>query len=184
MNSRMISDRALENQIDARVAHRALDRDRLFAARAQRIGGLVAAAAANLHGVVHAVPRALGVEQLRDRRLETNVVPAALVERGRQRATDSIANVSAVMRAIFCAIASCLPIGWPHCTRFIRPCANCAAAIAFEPPAHARRNRQPPGVERRQRELETLPLAQQHVLGRHLHVRRTESRRSRSRAAP
>ena len=32
-------------------------------------------------------------------------------------ATDSIANAFAVSRATFCAIASCLMIGTPHCTR-------------------------------------------------------------------
>jgi hypothetical protein len=34
-------------------------------------------------------------------------------------ATDSIAKVFAAMSAIFCATASCLPIGWPHCTRWL-----------------------------------------------------------------
>ena len=32
-------------------------------------------------------------------------------------ATASIAKMSAAIRPSFWAIASCLPIGWPHCTR-------------------------------------------------------------------
>ena len=32
-------------------------------------------------------------------------------------ATASMAKISAVIRPIFCAMASCFPIGWPHCTR-------------------------------------------------------------------
>ncbi len=44
--------RALEDAVDAEVAHHALDPDRLLAARRQRALGLVAAAAADLHRVV------------------------------------------------------------------------------------------------------------------------------------
>jgi hypothetical protein len=40
--------RALEDAVDAHVAQRLLDRHRLLAARLQRLGGLVAAAAADL----------------------------------------------------------------------------------------------------------------------------------------
>src|SRR2546427_12506514 len=73
--------RALEDQIDPEVAHDALDRYRRLAARPQRIGRLVAAAAADLHRVVDDAPAGLGVVELRDRRLEPDVVAAALGHR-------------------------------------------------------------------------------------------------------
>ena len=44
-----------------------------------------------------------------------------------------MANVLAAMRAIFCAIASCLPIGWPHCTRSL-PHSRIIRSIAFDVP--------------------------------------------------
>ena len=83
--------------------------------------------------------------------------------------TASIAKMSAAMRPSFCAIASCLPIGWPHCTRS----AAHRRAISRQrlAPRHRRRGQgEPAGVERDQRELESLALAPEHVLHRHLHV--------------
>src|SRR5437016_4190944 len=72
--------RSLEDQVDTRVAHRSLDRNRLLATRALRIGGLVAAPAANLERVVDDSPAVLRVVHLRDRGLESNVVAAFLDE--------------------------------------------------------------------------------------------------------
>ncbi len=76
--------RALEDQVDAEVAHRALDRNRLLPARLERLRRLVATTAADLQRVVDDAPARLGVVQLCDRGLEPDVVPAPLVERGRQ----------------------------------------------------------------------------------------------------
>ena len=72
--------RPLEDQIDPRVAHRALDRDRPLAARAERVGGLVAAPAADLQRVVDDAPPVLGVVHLGDRRFQSDVVVPALGE--------------------------------------------------------------------------------------------------------
>ncbi len=60
--------RSFEDQIDPCIAHRSLDRNRAFAARAERVGRFVAAAAANLERVVYDVPAVLCVVHLRDRR--------------------------------------------------------------------------------------------------------------------
>ena len=67
--------RALEDAVDAHVAQRRLDGHRLLAARLERLGGLVAAAAADLHQLVErpASPCSERVE-LRDRRLDADVV--------------------------------------------------------------------------------------------------------------
>src|SRR5207302_2725531 len=46
----------LEDQIDTKVAHRALDRDPRLAAAPQRVGGLVATATADLQRVVDDPP--------------------------------------------------------------------------------------------------------------------------------
>jgi hypothetical protein len=59
--------RALEDAVDAHVAEELLGRDRLLAAVAQRLGGLVAAAAADLDQVVEDLPAHLRPVQLRDR---------------------------------------------------------------------------------------------------------------------
>src|SRR5438132_102289 len=50
----------------------------------KRIGGLVAAAAPDLHGVVDDAPSTLGVVQLGDRGLETDVIAAAVRHRAAQ----------------------------------------------------------------------------------------------------
>ena len=55
--------RPLEDAVDAHVAHDPLDRVALLAAAAQRRRGLVAAAAADLHEVIDALPRHLRVEE-------------------------------------------------------------------------------------------------------------------------
>ena len=176
--------RALEDPVDAVVAHHALDRDRRLAARLERALGLVAAAAADLHGVVDDLPGAGGVPLLGRRRLEPDVVG----RRGRpsrlaRSATASIAKVVAAMSAIMCAIASCLPIGWPHCTRAAAQlAADLEAALGG---AHrAVGDRQPAVVERGERDLEALALLADQVLARHAHVVEARSPRWRAPCRP
>ena len=73
------------------------------------------------------------------------------------------------MKEIFSATASCSPTGLPHCTRS----ADHSRAIFSAPLAGGRahrRDRQPPGVERGQRDLETLALLAEPVLDRHPHL--------------
>src|SRR6266849_6104588 len=57
--------RAFEDAIDAHVTEDALDRIALLATRLQRLRRLVATAAPYLHQMIRALPRHLGVEQLR-----------------------------------------------------------------------------------------------------------------------
>src|SRR6185295_17646916 len=66
--------RALEDQIDAAVAHDALDGDRLLTAPAQAGLGLVTAAATYLHRLVDDPPAAHGAEFLAGCGLEPDVV--------------------------------------------------------------------------------------------------------------
>ena len=78
--------RALEDQVDAEVAHHPLDGIGPLAAAAQTVGGLVAAAALDLQGVVDDPPSHLGVPHLGHRRLEADVGAAAVGhERGQVR---------------------------------------------------------------------------------------------------
>ncbi len=70
--------RALEDLVDAVVAHHALDRDRVVAPRGEGLLGLVPAPAADLHRLVHDLPGPVGDPLLRRRRLEADVVAAAV----------------------------------------------------------------------------------------------------------
>ena len=111
-----------------------------FSPRAlQRLGGLVAAAAADLDQLVDDLPA-----QLRRRRASRSPPrcgcrcscrrPAG----GRRRASPRGRTPCAAMNAIFCATASCLPTGWPHCTRSARPLAR-----DLRSPTWRRRRRSP-----------------------------------------
>src|SRR5512143_3931738 len=74
----------LEDQVDAEVAHDALDRHRLLAARPQAVGGLVTAAAPDLQRVVDDAPAGFGVVELGDRRFEPDIGLAAVGQRAAQ----------------------------------------------------------------------------------------------------
>src|SRR5205814_4834325 len=76
--------RSLEDQVDAEVAHDPLDGYGLLAAGTERVGGLVAAAPPDLHGIVDDAPATLGVVELRDRGLEADVVATAVRHRATQ----------------------------------------------------------------------------------------------------
>ncbi len=67
-----------ENAIDPHVAQDAFDRICLFAALAQRLRRLIPAASANLHQMIGALPRRLGVEQLGHRGFEAKIDIAAV----------------------------------------------------------------------------------------------------------
>ena len=69
------------------------------------------------------------------------------------------------MNASFWATGSCLPIGWPHCLRSAAHSRESFSAYLVVAGAD-RRQRQAAGVERRQRDLQALALAADHVLGR------------------
>src|SRR3954463_16254237 len=75
-------------------------------------------------------------------------------------------NAVAAMKAIFCATASCLPTGWPHCTRSL-PNSRTTFVAHFATPTQMAGSARRPGVERRQRDLQALALAPDQVLGRH-----------------
>src|SRR3954470_3988288 len=55
--------RAFEDAVDAHVAEDALDGIALLAASLQRLRGLVSTSPSDLHQVIRALPRHLGVEQ-------------------------------------------------------------------------------------------------------------------------
>ena len=160
---------ALENQIDAEVAHDALDGHRRLTARAQRVGGFVPAATADLHGVVDDAPAGFGVVELGDRRLEADVVPTALGHRpaqlgdrfhregvrghGAELLRDRIvlADRPAPLHALGGPAARDLETALPRGDR-------------------RDRQREPAGVQRNERELQPFALAPQHVFLGHTDV--------------
>ena len=162
--------RALEDQVDTEVAHDALDGHRLLAPGSQGVGGLVAAAAADLQRVVDDPPPRLGVVQFRDRRFEPDVVAPPVGHRAAQlgyrfhrervrrhrpdllRDGVVLADRLAPLHALVGPGAADLqaPLGGGH---------------------RGDGQRQPAGVEGDEGELETLALAPQHVLLGDPHVR-------------
>jgi hypothetical protein len=75
---------ALEDAVDAEVAHHPLHRDRQLAARRERVGRLVAAPAADLQAVVHDLPPHLRRPQLGDGGFQADVVLGLVRQRRRQ----------------------------------------------------------------------------------------------------
>ncbi len=71
---------AFEDAIDAHVAQDAFDGIGLFAALAQRLRRLIPSASANLHEMIRALPRRLGVEQFGHGGLEPKIDIAAVGE--------------------------------------------------------------------------------------------------------
>ena len=167
--------RPFEDAVDAHVAHDPLDRIGLLAARAQRLRRLVAAAAADLHQVIDHLPRHLGVEQLRHRRLEAQVDVAA-VRQPRGQPYDRL-HGERVRRHPGDLRGHCLVLADRHAPlhALVRPLLRDVGHAPADGRA-ARGDGQPSGVERDQRELETLPLAPQHVLVRNVEVLEADQR--------
>ena len=110
--------RALEDPVDAHVAQQLLGGHRLLAARRQRLRGLVAAAAADLDHRVDGLPAQLRARRASRARPRCGSRCACRRPGGwRRRRIASRPNAVPAMNASFCAIGSCLPIGWPHCLR-------------------------------------------------------------------
>ena len=145
--------------------------DRPLAARLERLGGLVAAAAADLHQLVDDLPAQLGRVELRDRRLDPDVVrlvvgePAGDVEHRLQpeRARGDERDLLRDRVVLADRLAPLDALGGELARDLRRPLRGADAD---------RRQREPPGVERRQRDLEALALLADHVLRRDEDVRR------------
>ena len=105
------------------------------------------------------LPAELGAVELRDRRLDADVVALVVGEPARRRRASPPGRTrTPAMNAIFCATASCLPTGRPHWTRS----ADHSRAILVAHLALAdadRGQREAAGVERRERDLQPLALA-------------------------
>ena len=169
MNSRMISLEPSKIRLMRKSRIMRSTGIGLLAAAPQAVGRLVAAAALDLQRVVNDSPPDLGVPHLGDRRLEPDVGGARSARSEPRSATASMAKMSAAIRPIFCAIASCLPTGWPHCTR--------SAAQRREisrqrlPPATADAGRvSRPVLRVMSASLRPFALTPEQVLDRHLHV--------------
>ena len=171
MNSRMISlepSKMVLMRLSRRNRSTGTGR---FAARLQRRGGFVAAPAADLHRVIDDLPRRLRAPtictaRLRAARRHSCRDPPRLAA---SSVIDSIAKVSAAMRAILSAMAACLPMGAPHCTRSVRPVAR-NFQTAFRQADARRGQRQPAGVERRQRHAQAFAFGQQDIFARHADI--------------
>src|SRR5205823_9231793 len=161
--------RPLEDQIDAEVAHDALDRHGPLSPGTQGVGRLVAAAAADLDRVVDDAPAGLGVVQLGDRGFEADVVTAAVGHGAAQLRHglhgEGVGRHGADLlgdRVVFTDGAAPLHALARPATRDLE------AAL----PGRHRRDgeRQAPRVQRDQGELQAFAFAPQHVLPRHAHV--------------
>src|SRR5208282_5714419 len=93
---------SLENHIDAGVSQKTLDGQRIIASCRERLRCFVAAPAENLDSAASSRTSAVLSRS-------TMLAPNSTI--------DSMAKVSAAIRASLSAIAACLPMGTPHCTR-------------------------------------------------------------------
>ena len=158
--------RAFEDQVDPEVAHDALHRHGLLAPRPQRVRGFVAAAAADLHRLVDDAPPGLGVVQLRDRRLEADVVPAAVRHRAAQLRHRLHGERVRRHRADLLGDRVVFADGPTPLHSLARPLTgNLEAAL----PGGDRGDweREPSGIEGDQAQLQTLSHLPQHVLVGH-----------------
>ena len=150
--------RALEDAVDAHVAHHLLDRDRLLAARLQRLGGLVAAAAAHLHQLVGDLPAQLRGVELGQRGLDADVValvvgqPAGDVEH-RLEAERGRGDEGDLLRDGVVLADRLAPLD-----ALLRPLAGDLGRALGDADAD-RRQREAAGVQRREGDLEALALA-------------------------
>ena len=156
--------RALEDPVDAHVAQRLLDRDRLLAAGLQR---LRRSRSRGRRGSASARRRPSSPSR---RRRASRSPPRCGCRSScrrpgarRRRASPRGRTRSPAMNAIFCATASCLPTGWPHWTRSARPLAGDLRRPLRDADAD-RRQREAAGVQRRQGDLQALALAPDQVL--------------------
>ena len=76
-----------------------------------------------------------------------------------------MAKVCAAMRASFSAMAACLPMGAPHCTRS-RAHSRAIAQAALGEAGAGGGEREAAGIERGQRDAQAFALGQQDVLAR------------------
>jgi hypothetical protein len=158
----------LEDEVDAVVPHRPLDGVRDLAPARERVLGLVAAPAAHLDRLVEHLPAGDRVPLLRGGGLEADVVPAA-VGHARREVGDRLHREPVRGHvAILWAIASCLPIGWPHCARSADQCGRSRARSSRR--RSCPRERQPARVQGDEGDLQPLALGADEVLLRHAHV--------------
>ena len=126
---------ALEDPVDAEVAQHLLGRYRSFPPVGQGLGGLVAAAAADLDQLVGDQPGHLAGVQLGQGGLDPDVLAPSSAIRPDSSSTASSPNAVAAMNATFWATASCRPIGRPHWTRS-RDHSRAIRSAYLAPPAH------------------------------------------------
>src|SRR5262249_33706169 len=146
-----------------------LDRNRELAARLEGALGLVAASTPDLERRVDDLPAADGVPFLRRGGLEPDVVAAAIRHRAREL-RDRIhgegrrGHVGDAMRD-----GLVLPDRDAPLLALVRPAAADLQTL-FRHPGARGRQRQTPGVERDERDLEALALLADQVLARHADV--------------
>ena len=161
--------RSLEDQVDPEVPHGPLDRDRRLPPGAERIGRLVAAAAANLQRVVDNPPAVLRVVHLGDRRFQSDVVVPAFGQSNGK--TGDRLHGKCVGRHHRHLLRNRLVFADRRAPlhALVRPGAR-RLQQGLAAAGRTGRQRQTPCVERDERQLESFPFAPENVLARHAYV--------------
>ena len=161
--------RALDNQVDAQIAHGPLDRNAFFSAAAQGIRGFIAAPAPYLHRVVDDAPNRLGTEKLRHGRFQADVGFFLVSEpRGKPRHTLH-GKGGGCHGSDFVSDGIVMADGRAPLLAFHSPFARHIQA-PFGRAACGRGNGEPPRVQRDQREFQPLAQAPDDIFLGHFHV--------------
>jgi hypothetical protein len=148
--------RSFKDRVDAAIAEETFDRLGFVATRAQRVRRFVAAPAANLHRVVHDLPRGFSAPQLAQRGLEPDVGMLVLVHqaRGVERHRFHGKRVGGHARE-FVGDGGVFANGAPHCSRW-RAQRVVISRQRFDI-RYTRRARSTAGIQCRQRNTQPLP---------------------------
>ena len=165
--------RTLDDLVDAHIAQRPLDSPALDPAFFKRVGGFVTGTRADLQGLISNPGTVRRAEILGDRRLEADIL-VLVVGHERRHPCHRVhckrvsGHVGELQRNAFMMTDRRSPL---HA--LLRPLAADVQAPLANPNG-GRRQRQPPGIERGERKLQSLPLADNDILFWHFQIVETD----------
>ena len=166
----MISLEPSKIEIDAAIAQETFDRDRLLAATGERLRSFVTATAADLHRVIGDLPGRFRRPHFAHRGFDAQIARLAIDQsRGEKRHRFHGEDVAGHLRD-FSGDGGMFADRHAPLNSFARPLAA-DFEQAFRQTDARGGNCQPAGVQRRQRDFQSLAFLRDHVFARHADVR-------------